>query len=74
MSKVAIFFFTLFGHFYVFDRKFDKGHSHLTKLNFDSVEISSFLITFYGGYFVCKVYPYSKMKKKKKKKSKNKSR
>ena len=37
MGRVAI--LTFFGSFYVFDRKFDKGHSHLTKLNFDSVEI-----------------------------------
>ena len=29
------FFFFFFCHFYVFDRKFDKGHSHLTKWNFD---------------------------------------
>ena len=48
-----------FGHFYVFDRKFDKGHSRLTKWNFDSIEISSF----YGIYFVSKVCPYSKIKK-----------
>ena len=31
MSMVAIFVFTCVGHFYIFDRKFDKGHSHLTK-------------------------------------------
>ena len=30
MSRVAI-FDGFFGCFYVFDRKFDKGHSHLTK-------------------------------------------
>ena len=47
MGRVAIFdvfiflfiyFIYFFFHFYVFDRKFDKGHSHLTKWNFDSVE------------------------------------
>ena len=30
MDRVAI-FDAFFGHFYVFDRKFDKGDSHLTK-------------------------------------------
>ena len=29
MDRVAI--FGISGHFYIFDRKFDKGHSHLTK-------------------------------------------
>ena len=38
MGRVAIFFY-VFCHFYVFDRKFGKGHSHLLKCNFDSVEI-----------------------------------
>ena len=40
MARVAMFltfclfvcfFLFFFGHFYVFDRKSDKGHSHLTK-------------------------------------------
>ena len=35
MDKVAIYFVFVFlrsfGHFYVFDKKSDKGHSHLTK-------------------------------------------
>ena len=53
MGRVAI--FDIFGHFYTFDRKFDKGHSHLTKWNFDSVEIWSFLIYFYAIYIVSKV-------------------
>ena len=61
MDRVSIFFFfffTFFDHFYVFDRKSDKGHSHLTKYNFDSVAISSFLIKFYGIDFVSKLCPY----------------
>ena len=59
MGRVAFFFFflTFFGHFYVFDKKFDKGHSHITKWNFDSVAISSFLIKLYGIDFVSKLYP-----------------
>ena len=44
MDRVANFW--RFGHFYIFYRKFDKGHSHLTKWNFDSVEIWSFFIDF----------------------------
>ena len=44
-----------FGHFKVFDRKFDKGHSHLTNRNFDSVEIWSFPIKFYRIDFVRKL-------------------
>ena len=63
MGTVAIFFFFLGGHFYVFDRKFDKGHSHLTKRNFDIVEIWSFLIDFYWIHFVSKVCPLSKTEK-----------
>ena len=61
MGRVAI--FTFFGNFYVFDHKFDKGHSHLTKWNFDSVEIWSFLIDFYGIHFVSKVCPLLKIEK-----------
>ena len=56
MGRVAI-FLRVFGHFYVFNRKFDKGHSHLTKWSFDSVEIWLFLIHFYGINFVSKVCP-----------------
>ena len=46
MSRVPI-FLTFIGHFYVTVRKFDMGHRH-----FDSVEICSFLIDFYGIHFV----------------------
>ena len=59
MGRVAIWHC----HFYVFDGKFDNGHSHLTKWNFDSVEISSFLIKFHGIDFVSKVCPYSEIEK-----------
>ena len=48
-------FLRFFGHFYVFDRKSDKGHSHLTKRNFDSVAISSFHIKFYETGFISKL-------------------
>ena len=72
MGRVAFFFFlffffffflTFFGHFYVFDKKIDKGHSHLTKWHFDSVAISSFLIKLYGIDFVSKLYPNYKFEK-----------
>ena len=43
---VFVFCFFLFCHFYVFD--------------FDNIEITSFLIKFYGLYFVSNVCPYSK--------------
>ena len=39
MCRVAISDVFFFCHFYLFDHKFDKGHSHLTKRSFDSVEI-----------------------------------
>ena len=41
-----------------FDRKCDKGHSQLTKRNFDSVEIWSFPIKFYKIDFVSKPCPW----------------
>ena len=48
----------LFGRFSIFDRKFDKGNNHLTKQNFDSVEIWSFPIKFYRIDFVSKLCPW----------------
>ena len=51
MGRVAL----LFGRFEVFDRKFDKGHSHLTKQNFDSDEIWLFRIKFYRINIVSKL-------------------
>ena len=62
MGRIAIFGHFLF-IFFVFDRRFGKGHSHLTKWNFDSVEIWSFLINFYGIHFISKVCPWSKIEK-----------
>ena len=47
----------LFGHFEVFDHKFDKENSHLTKQNFDSVEIWSFPMKCYRMDFVSKLCP-----------------
>ena len=42
MSRVAMIFFW---SIYVFDHKFDKGHSHLTKSNFD-LRFDKFLLIF----------------------------
>ena len=57
MGRVALFLcFSVF--FKIFDRKFDKGHSHLTKRNFDSVENWSVPIKFYWIDFVSKLCPW----------------
>ena len=53
MRRVAI-FEVVWGHFFVFDRKFDMGQIH-------NVPIWSSLITFYGIYFVSKLCPLNSM-------------
>ena len=46
MSRVAI--FDVFGHFYTFDRKFDKGHSYLTKKIYTVSRFDHSLLIFMG--------------------------
>ena len=59
-DRVVILFIFL-GHFYVFDRKLVKGHSHLTKWNFYRVEVSPFLIKFYGIDFASELLKNRKL-------------